>query len=271
MAQRFSGLHIPELTLFLFLAGIPGLLMAQFEQKLSLNLSGGYFNTIGKTGWDPGYVPGPDDMEPTLMPNFTGGPSVTAGIQYNFSRHFSLEFQAGYSYALSWYYDYSDDDSEPFNYLYYEIYNDTVDYTVIASGENEMDMFNFHLGIAPRYYFRPGSLLNPYLFAGISLNITDDYFQNNEKAAYQALGRLEEYEENPELVSWFEWHTGIGMIAGAGVEFALNDYLGLIVQTGYHFIPLKEEAFFEGHKHADFHALQLHLGARISFLKSKEL
>ena len=271
MVRRFTWIRHPAMLLLLILTLIPDPLDAQFERKFSVSISGGYFNTIGRSNWDPGYGTEPDDMEPTLMPNFRGGPSVTAGIQYNFSRHFSLEFQVGYSYAPSWYYDYSDEGSDPFNYLYYEIYQDTIEYTVIASGENEMDMFNFHLGLAPRYYFRPGSLVNPYLLAGISLNTTDYYFQNNEEVAYRALGRLEEYEQNDQLIHWFEWHTGVGLLVGAGVEFTINDYLGLVVQTGYHFIPLKEGVFYEEEKHADYHDLYIHLGARISFLKSKEL
>lgn len=270
MALRSIPFRLTAWILIIALTGITVQLHAQFEQKLSLNLTGGYFNTIGWSEWEPDYG-GAGFTEPTLMPNFRGGPSFSAGIQYNFSRHLSLEFQVGYSYSPSWYYDYSDDESDPFNYLYYEIYQDTIEYNVIESGENEMDMFNFHLGLAPRYYFRPGSLVNPYLLAGITFTITDYYFQNNEEEAFRALGRLEEYEQNDQLIHWFEWHTSMGFMAGAGVEFAFSDYLGLVVQTGYHYIPLKEEAFYDENKQSDYHDLYFHLGVRISFLKSKEL
>lgn len=60
-------------TLFMILITLPNLLMAQFEQMLSVNISGGYFNTFGMHGYEPDWASGPDKLEPTLMPNFDAG------------------------------------------------------------------------------------------------------------------------------------------------------------------------------------------------------
>lgn len=262
-------LTIPLLVLVLAATGLP--LKAQFEQRLSVNLSGGYFNTIGWSGykaewWSPG-----DPYEPALMPNFKTGVSFSGGLQYNFSRHLSVEFRLGFQFSPGWYFDYSDDGAEPFNYLYYEIYADTITYETVAKGENYMDMGNYYLGLAPRYYFAPGRRMNPFIFAGVHINYLDTYFHDREYDAYVALGRESEISENTSLTEWFDYHVGIGFSAGAGAEFALNDYLGLFANVCYHFIPLNEESFFEDTKYAEFHALNIHLGARISFFRSKEL
>ena len=258
-------------AMIILLASLSGPLYAQFEQRLSVNLSAGYFNTIGWTGYeDEWWSPG-DPYEPNLMPNFTAGVSLSGGLQYNFSRHLSVEFRLGYMYSPGWYYDYSDDGSEPFNYLYYEIYTDTFTYNIAASGENYMDLANFHVGIAPRYYFAPGRKLNPYLFGGISINYTDTYFDNMEYEAYKDLGREDEYTGADNLTDWFDYQVGIGFTAGVGAEYALNDYLGLFAQVDWHYIPLSEGAFYEGNNYANFQAINIHLGARISFFRSKEL
>jgi hypothetical protein len=257
-------------ALIMFLINIPGPLMAQFEQMLSVNISGGYFNTFGKIGYEPDWATHPDELEPTLMPNFDAGPSITAGIQYNFSRHFSLEFQFSYMFSPGWYFDNSDGGSVPVNYLSYDIY-DPITGETVASGENYMDLTNLQIGIAPRYYFLPGKRVNPYLFAGITLNNPDVYFENLEKEDYIKHDMMEYYEESTDLVHWFDYDYGLGITAGAGIEFVISDRLGLFAQARYDFVPLHEDKFVYVPKHADFHAINIHLGARISFLKSKEL
>jgi len=72
----------------LILILVPGMLNGQFERKLSLNFSAGYFNSVGLNGSEENW----EEHGPALKPNFKGGPSIYAGLQYNFSRHFSLEF-----------------------------------------------------------------------------------------------------------------------------------------------------------------------------------
>lgn len=270
MRFPFSRHILLLLSLSVLLLLIPGRADGQFERRLSLNVSGGYFNTVGWNGWQEDWQSLPEGNGPTLMPNFKGGPAVTAGLQYNFSRHFSLEFQVGFSFAPGWYFDASEEDQEPYNYLYFEVV-DPGSGTVVETGENYMDMYYMHLAVAPRYYFLPGRKLNPFVYAGISINYLDVWYENNEKKAYEDHGLGDEYEENAGLVNWFDYDSGIGFLAGAGAEFALNDYLGLFLIASYHMSPLNEEAFYYGTYQVNYHDLAIHLGVRYSFLKSKQL
>ena len=195
MNLRCNRIRNLALSISLILILIPNSGFSQFEQKLSVNVSAGYFNTFGTSGYE--YDSPPDNYtEPSLMPNFQGGPSIFAGLQYNFSRHFSLEFQFGFSFSPNWYFDASDEGSDPYNYTYFEIYRDpdNDDYEVVASGENYMDLTNFHFGLVPRYYFSPGKKFNPFVYAGINFNVTDVWFEDQESDAYESLGRLHEYE-----------------------------------------------------------------------------
>ena len=245
-------------------------LFGQFEQKLSLNLSAGAFKTIGSSDYLPEDVSHDDAYEPTLMPNFNIGFSFSTGLQYNFNRHLSIEANFGMSSSSSWYFDFSDDNSSPFNYLYYEIYTDTVNYIVQASGENELFLTTIYFGLAPRYYFMPGKKLNPYLFAGFNITYLDVHFQNNEYEAYEDLGREDEYESNPDE-HWHDYSTDMGFYGGIGAEYALGDQLGLFLQARYHFVPLSESDFSEQPNYFDYHSMELHMGIRFSFLKSKDL
>ena len=246
-------------------------LSAQFEKKMSVNLSVGYFNTIGWTSYEPEWASGPEDAEPTLMPNFEGGPTIQLGIQFNFNRHFSLEIVGGFSLATGWYYDYSDDGQDAFNYLYWEFYEDTLDYIVEASGEHYMDLTNWHIAVVPRYYFRVDKPWKPFVMAGISFNYTDVYFEDTSYEVYKSLGKLDQHEPPDDLANWFEDHFGIGILVGGGMEFTLNESLGITAQAAYRYIPLRAEAFIYEEYYSDYHDFNLSLGIRFSFLKSKEL
>jgi opacity protein-like surface antigen len=258
--RRFS------LGAFMIAILVPATLFAQFEQKLSLNVSAGYFNTLGWSGWEENW----EEHGPSLMPNFKGGVSIGAGLQYNFNRHFSIEFQLGYRFAPGWYFDASPEGEDEFNYLYYEVYDNTTS-TVLASGDNYMDLANFHFGIAPRYYFIPGSKINPFVYAGVTVNYTDVYIENKEYEAYKAAGIEDQYEDNPELYEWFDYQVSVGLMAGAGVEFELNENWGLFAMGTYHFIPLDDEEFYLNSFLVNYHDLSINLGARFSLLKSKDL
>jgi len=270
MSQRINRSNFTLLFSILLLSFTPTPIQAQFEQKMSINLSGGFFKTIGSRGYQAEWSTGKEDREPTLMPNFKPGFSMGGGFQVNLNRHFSIEVTAVIMSSPGWYFDYSDEDQEAFNYLYFEVYADTIDYTVQFSGENEMTLTNLVIGLAPKYYIRPGNKINPYAFAGITYSITNVNFIDNEYAAYEENGRLDELETN-DVNNWFSNHSGPGISLGAGVEYGINDYIGLFMQAGYYFTPLKDESFIYSMKYVDFHAINLRLGLRLSFLKSKEL
>lgn len=255
-------------SLVLFLTCIQ--LSGQFEQKLSLNLSAGVFNTIGPSNYLPEDASHNEAYEPALMSNFKPGFSFSAGLQYNLSRHFSIEALFGMANSSSWYYDASEGNAEPYNYLYYEILEDTINYVIQESGENELYLTTIHFGLAPRYYFRPGKKLNPYLLAGFNITYLDVHFQNYEYEALEELGREDEYEINP-AEHWHDYSTDMGLYAGAGAEYVLGDNLGLFLQARYHFVFLNEYDFTEQPNYLNYNSLELHLGVRFSFLKSKDL
>jgi hypothetical protein len=251
-------------TVILFL--LPGSTAAQFEKKLSLNVSAGYFNTVGWDGWDENWW----DHGPSLMPNFKGGPAVQAGLQFNFNRHFSLEFLFGYAFSWIWYFDASPENEEPFNYLAWEVLTVSED-SVLQTGDDYMDLSNLCLGLAPRYYFLPANRFNPFIYAGISFNVLNVYYESLELQALQELGREDEYEENYELAHWFEYQAGLGCLAGAGVDITLNESVALFAMASYQFVPLRESSFVNNTFLVNYHHLSIHLGARISFLKSRQL
>lgn len=270
MVSRYRFVQIPMVILALMVFMFPLSMQAQFEQQLSINLSGGAFKTVGSSGYWDEWSPGADHKEPTLMPNFKTGFSFGGGFQVNINRHLSIEATLGIMASRGWYFDYSGPDEEAYNYLYYEAYTDTIHYIALFTGENDMTLTNLVVGLAPRYYFFPGKKLNPYAFAGVNYSITRVNFIDNEYEDFKAHGRLDELGGG-DPNTWFSTHSGIGMSLGAGMEFGLNDYVGLFAQAGYYFTPLKEEAFYDGLKYVDFHAINLHLGLRLSFMKAKDL
>jgi hypothetical protein len=209
------------------------------------------------------------------MPNFNGGYSFSGGLQVNLSRHFSVEIGFGIMKSNSWYFNYSDDPDEPLNYLFYEVVADMDIYDIIESGEDEMLLSDLWVGIAPRYYFRPGRKLNPFLFAGLNIGYFNWTFVNNQYEAYERHDLLDiyyEYNENTGLINWFDDSYCLGPYAGAGMEYTVNDHLGCFVQGSYYFARLQDDAFHvDMPKQSGFHAINFHLGTRISFLRSKDL
>jgi len=244
----------------------------QFEQKVSLNFAGGIFKTFGPKTYIPDWASGPEDKEPHLMPHFETGWAINGGVQFNINRHFSLLADIGFMYSGYWYYDPSDpnDPEDDYNYLYFEIYEDTIDYVVAASGEDELNLFNLHIGFTPKYYFLPGKKFNPFVFAGININYTNVQFIDRQYEAYDQLGRLEEYGES-ETAAWMDKSFGLGFFPGAGIEYNLNDNLGFFLHAGYYLVFLNKSEFQYPEEEENLQAFKLQLGVRFSFWKSKDL
>jgi len=243
----------------------------QFEQKISLNLAGGIFKTFGSKTYIPDWASGPEDKEPHLMPHFETGWAVNGGVQFNINRHFSLLADIGFMRSGYWYYDPSDpnDPEDDYNYLYFEIYEDTIDYVVVASGEDELTLFNLNIGLTPKYYFLPGKKVNPFIFAGININYTNVNFTDRQYEAYEDLGRLDEYGES-ESAAWMEKSFGFGLYPGAGVEYNLNDNLGFFLHAGYYMVFLNKNEFQYAEEEENLQALKVQAGIRFSFWKSKD-
>lgn len=100
---------------------------AQFEQKVTLQASLSYHNPVG---------------EKDFSDRFHNGVSVDGGIQYNYSRTFSVA-----------------------TLLKYTTYQAKVS-NLIKDGEYN----NFGVSICPKFRFIPSSKINPYVFGGLNIN-----------------------------------------------------------------------------------------------------
>jgi len=81
-----------------------------------------------------------EDREPRQIANYKPGISATIGIQYNLSRHISIQADAGIMKANKWFYDIYDGH----NYTGWAVW-DPVTYDLLAEGENELTMQNENL------------------------------------------------------------------------------------------------------------------------------
>lgn len=178
--------------------------MAQFEQKLTLQTSGGFVGAIS----------------PESFTNiFSAGFSLDAGVQYNFSRSFSLVSMAKYSTFF-----FSPDD---------EFALESAKYNMLG------------LSISPKVRFLVRKRLNPYLFAGASINYISISFSLD--------GTETRKSKTP---------TSIGFIGGIGLDFRLNDNLSLFWQGGVSRVDLDVvwiDSFFQ------------QAGVNINMFKSKTL
>jgi len=123
---------------------------AQFEQKISVNLSGGVFMTVGPNTWMPDWGSVEEDREPLQIANYKPGLSATLGIQYNLNRHFSLQADVTMISSSKWFYD----DYDGHNYTEFTVW-DTINDILLAEGEKELTMQNIGIGLTPKYYLLP--------------------------------------------------------------------------------------------------------------------
>lgn len=244
---------------------VPVLARAQFEQKISVNLSGGIFTTFGESVYQPDYWSSPEDDQPRQISNYKPGVHAMAGIQYNINRNFSIQADVGIMKSKKWFFDVGEGE----NYYEFRIWDEYNEDTLLASGENELTLQNISVGITPRFYLLPGKRFNPFIFAGVNLNFTSTTFEDNEWQAYQDLGRLEEDEE-PDRAN-IESNTGVGFFPGIGVDLALSDRIGFFIISGAHFVLLSEENFYTPEQKENLNAFSAQAGLKISFLKSREL
>ncbi len=242
---------------------------AQFEKKISINLSGGIFKTFGAKDYPvgPGYD---EDYLPYLMPNFQLGWTCNIGAQFNWNRYISFELNFGLANSGYWSYSsYDADNDDYYNYMYWDIYDEETD-EILASGENYMTLFNLSFGLSPKYYFLPAKKFNPYALLEVNLNYTSVEYIDTKYDAYVKLGREDEYgESDTELL--MDNSFAVGFYPGIGLEYALNDNIGFFAQTGYWLILLNKDEFETSDEAENFNAFKFQMGVRLSFWKAKEL
>lgn len=253
------------ITIFLLL---PVLTSAQFEKKISVNITPGFFKTIGPKDYPDPY--GYDYKLPHLMPNFQVGWSINGGIQFNYSRNISFEANLGIARSGFWQYDaYDPDYDDYYCWTCWDIYDDYSD-EPIASGQDYLTLFNFSIGFAPKYYFLPSKKINPYALLELNLNFTSVKFIDTWYEEMVNLG-MDVADEEDYTEFWLEKSLGLGISPVVGAEFNLSDNIGIFMQTGYWLIVLDKKEFEEPEEEENFHALKFQLGVRMSFWKAKKL
>jgi len=243
---------------------LPFLGFSQFEQKISVNLSGGIFSTIGAKTYMPDYGTSAEDEQPTQLANYKPGLYASLGIQYNLNRHISIQADAGIMHANKWFFD----DYDGVNYTHFAVWDDVND-ILLAEGDNEFSLFNIGLGLTPRYYLLPGKKINPFIFAGINMNITSTTFEDNEWKARRDHGMLE-VDEDPDRAN-IENNTGIGFYPGIGLDFSVSDHIGFFLTSGLYYFLTDEENFYTPEQKENFSAITVQAGIKFSFLKSKDI
>lgn len=247
-------------SLFLiFLLPVSILVRAQFEQKASINFAIGTFKTFG-------YELGEYDYDPLQMPHYRPGITADGGFQFNISRHFSLMAGIGIMYSGKWSYKMGD-----YDYLHYTIYDTIPDpYVLLAEGKNKLNLFNFDVGIYPKYYLFAVKKWNPYIFAGVSINFTSAKYTDNCWSDAKANNYLPPDDTGP-YSPWLEKNTGIGFIPGIGIEHGSGGRITLDFSAGWNHIGLKEVNFKSQYVTENFNAFFLHAGLRLNFFMTKDL
>lgn len=243
---------------------IPLFAFSQFEQKISVNLSGGIFSTFGAKTYMPDYGTTSEDEQPMQLSNYKPGLFTSLGIQYNLNRHISIQADVGIMYSNNWFYD----DYDGVNYTHFAVWDDVND-ILLAEGNNELSLFNIGVGLTPRYYLLPGKKINPFIFAGITMNFTSATFEDNEWQARHDHGLLD-YDEDPDRAN-IENNTGIGFYPGIGLDFSLSDNIGFYLTSGLYYFLTNEENFYTPEQKENFSAITVQAGIKFSFLKSKDI
>lgn len=236
---------------------LPAFVLAQYEQKFSINLSAGSFKTFGQR-----YT---EYTGPLQMPNYKLGLYINGGFQLKIGDHLSLVTGFGIMATNRWNYTTPDKD----NWNYWSI-DDTITGQVIEDGENYLDLRNFSISIKPVYYLIPGKKWNPYFLTGINLNWTRAWYENNYWYAMQRLGLLCPDDTGP-CNDNLEESFGIGFNPGFGVEYSPGDKMHFYFETGYYFIALDKNNFKDPSRVENYNAVIFQVGCRLNFIKSKEL
>ena len=244
---------------------IPMLAHSQFEQKISLNLTGGMFSTFGAKTYMPDYGTSAEDEQPLQISNYKPGVYTSLGIQYNLNRHFSIQADVGYMYTDDWFYD----DYGGHNYTGWAIWDPVTD-ELLAEGFNELSLKNISIGLTPRLYLFPGKRLIPFFFGGLTVNATSTTYDDNAWQAYHDLDMLDPDDSGPERAN-IEKNTGIGFHPGMGLELVLNDRIGFHVSAGLFIVLLNEENFYVPEQNENLNSITIQAGLRFSFLKSKKI
>ncbi|MCX6329296.1 MAG: outer membrane beta-barrel protein [Bacteroidia bacterium] len=242
------------LGFFLF----PLLLNAQFEQKVSINLSAGMFKTFGEKHGINEY----GESRPKQMPSYKAGIVSELGFQYNINRRFSILAELGIMYSNKW--ELIEDDE--YNWMFWSC--DSIYY---SEGFNKLNLFNLSIGITPKLYFLPGKKFNPFIYAGININYTHAKYTDTQWEDYieKGLYKPGDYFDNP----WLRKNVGFGFNPGLGIEYNPIEKISVFLTAGYYHIFMNEKnfAYYYPERSGNFNAFLIQAGIKYSFIKSKNL
>ena len=160
-----------------------------------------------------------------LTEYFDAGFSLDAGLQYNFNRNFSLVALVKYATLLS--------------SGYYE------DYLMVAG------LDNLGISLAPKYRFRAGKKLQPYVLGGASL-----YYITYSVAISEL--DFSAAETTP---------AALGYIGALGLEYGLSNNISLFTQLGANGVFIDDGAI----GYDNISTLFVQFGLNLNLFKSKSL
>lgn len=198
---------------------------AQYEQKITLHGSLGYVSAISPDWFKEFY---PD------------GGSLDVGIQYNFSRKFSLAILANSSVFLG-----LNESTE------------TSEYRI----ESSSDYYQLGLSVAPKFRFLTSKKVNPYILGGLSVNFLSYDYLYQEWEYEDGVWELKEDEYESEVVP-----ITFGFILGGGFDFKLTDNFSLFIQSGVTSVWDADDTLPEF-----LNSFYTQVGLNISLFKSKSL
>ena len=246
-----------KLSLLVFLLAVTSAAYPQFSQKISLNVAPGIFKTFGNRFTD--YT------GPLQFPNFNMGFKGDIGLQMKLNDHFSLAVEAGIMISDKWNYN-TPDKKE---WLHW-IIEDTTTHIILAEGTDHFKLANYSIAVKPKYYFFRNKRLNPYLFVGISLDLTKCSYEDNQWNARKQLGILPPDDNGP-YNDYMHKNSGTGFNPGIGLEYSPRDQLRFFAEAGFYFIRMKSENFYTESWAENFKAFALETGVRFNIIRLKEL
>jgi hypothetical protein len=226
---------------------------AQFEEKMSLNVAIGTVAPIGESDYYWSENDGVNFYEgtsPYIFSNYSPGLSLSGGIQYNFNRRFSLEGRVNTFYLWDWNYEQVLEDG-----------------SIESYGEGlELGFWHLGIGLAPKFYARPGKKVNPYGFFELNVSINDII------ATFEPY--YDEYDDvwvEEEPYEFFSGQLALGTYFGAGFDLNIISNIGLYVQSGYYITFLGSAMEENDEEFENFKAIKGEIGIKLNLFKSKQL
>jgi opacity protein-like surface antigen len=235
----------------IMLAFASEMLKAQYEQKFTLQISSGAsfivsdYNFFEKKDFGSFFNSSTQSWQ-TYSNNititesmFSPGFMFNAGLQYNFSRKFSI---VGLLMAGSYYYN---DDEIYYNYL---IEGPFLHPNLQVNKLQKVNYYNLGIGVSAKYKFFHTRKFRPYLLYGMSVCYIDGtvLFERMEAWGYQL--------------------TMLGLNAAIGLEYDVSDNVTLFLQPGFNKVLPRED---DGQMPTE--SVYALFGVNLNMFKSKSL